>query len=151
MEGLARTLEDLRAANDNEAKETLTSLYELPESQRLAQQALLSKLTGQAETQKKKEQIWDAMCKKNMKALRPWLADTDVASLVSARDEQGFTVCHMLCRLGLGPALEFLLKRAPMLADQTSSVSARAGNWTPLMILCDAPPASLGGDDYQYR
>ena len=151
VEGLAKTLEELRAANDNEAKETLTRLYELLESQRLAQQALLSKLTGQADALKKKEQILEALSKQDMKALRPLLADTDVASLVSMRDEQGFTLCHMLCRLGLGPALEFLLKRAPMLADQTSSVTARAGNWTPLMILSDAPPASLGGEDYQYN
>ncbi len=151
MDSLAKTLEGLRAANNSEAKETLTRLYELLESQRLAQQALLSKLTGEAETQKKKELIWQALASKDMKALHPLFTSTDTASLISMRDEQGFTLAHMLCRLGLGPPLEYLLKRAPMLADQTSSVSARAGNWTPLMILCDAAPASLGGEDYQYN
>ena len=151
-QNLEKAVQDLRNQNNSEANESLTRLYELLENQRLSQQALLSKLTSQADEKAAKDNIWAAMLSRNIETLGPLLEQTSASALVSMRDqENGFTVLHHITRLGLGPALEFVLNKAPVLADAVSAPMGRAGNWTALMVLVDTPFGSIGGPDYAYK
>ena len=41
--------------------------------------------------------------------------------------------------------------KAPSSADSVTHPSGNPANWTPIMVLVDAPPGSLGGVDYAYN
>ena len=151
---LKKLMEDLRAENTSESSETLTRMFELLESQRIVQQALLSKLTSEAKDSQEaatKADIWAKMFQRDLEGLRPVLEKAPSSLLVAIRDDEGMTLVHHMTRLGLGPALQYVLDRVPGLADAVSHPSGRVGNWTALMVLVDTPPGSIGGNDYAYN
>ena len=152
--GLKKVLDDLQQQNNSESSETLTRLFELLESQRVVQQALLSKLSSEAQDTQEvatKAKIWTLIFQRDLAGLRPVLESAPSGLLVGIRDDEGMTLAHHMARLGLGPALEYVLDRVPGLADAVSHPSGRVGNWTALMVLVDSPPGSLGGSDYAYN
>ncbi|CAE7460837.1 unnamed protein product [Symbiodinium sp. CCMP2592] len=148
---LEKTMEALKAqAAEGDKDEMLGRLFGLLETQKVQQQALLSRLQSRQEMDERKNVILTALYNRDMTRLRAELQALTVSDLVSIRDEEGMTVAHHAVRLGLGPCLEYTLRKAPTLADAVTNPSGRPANWTPLMVLVDAPPGSLGGTDYAY-
>ncbi|CAE7328274.1 DSPTP1 [Symbiodinium sp. CCMP2592] len=148
---LEKTMEALKAqAAEGDKDEMLGRLFGLLETQKVQQQALLSRLQSRQEMDERKNVIFTALYNRDMTRLRAELQALTVSDLVSIRDEEGMTVAHHAVRLGLGPCLEYTLRKAPTLADAVTNPSGRPANWTPLMVLVDAPPGSLGGTDYAY-
>ena len=139
---------------DDSNQEALSRLFELLETQKVQQQNLLSRLTQVAshqEAEARKTDIFKSMYNRDMKKLRELLEATPASEMAVMRDTQGMSLVHHLVRTGLGPALEYVLKRVPNLADSVTIPSGSPANWTPLMVLVDAPTGSLGGEDYAYQ
>ena len=150
---VASVITELQKGEGND--EALSRLFELLEMQKLQQQTLLSRLTkvtAYQENEARKQDIYKFMYDRNMRGLRPALEAMPADEMAMMRDQQGMSLCHHLVRTGLGPALEYVLGKAPSLADSaTHPGGGNPANWTPIMVLVDAPPGSLGGVDYAYN
>lgn len=144
---IQKTVEALKAQGDGEM---LARIMGLLESQKVQQQAMLSRMQSRQEREDRKSTVLTSLYNRDMPRLRAELQALSVSELVTIRDEEGLTVAHHAVRLGLGPCLEFTLRKAPTLADAVTNPSGRPANWTPMMVLVDAPPGSLGGSDYAY-
>ncbi|CAJ1459013.1 unnamed protein product [Effrenium voratum] len=131
--------------------EALTRLYELLETQKVQQQAVLSSLQTRQERELFQQSMLSALLNRDSETSVQLICKASPAQLMMARDEAGLTVVHHAVRLGLGQVLEAALRKAPLLADAVTFPSSKPDNWTPLMVLCDAAPGSLGGLDHAYE
>ena len=146
---LEKTIEELKTADNSEV---LGRLFGLLETQKVQQQAMLSKMQCRQEEEERKQKILSALYSRDMPLLRTLLQGLGSSSaLVTIRDDEGLTVAHHAVRLGLYPVLEWTLRQAPSLADSVTNPSGRPANWTPMMILVDSAPGAIGGADAAYE
>ena len=145
---MEKTIEELKTADNTEV---LGRLFGLLETQKVQQQAMLSKMQCRQEEEERKQKILAALCRE-MQLLRQLLQGLGSSSaLITIRDDEGMTVAHHAVRLEPFPVLEWTLRRAPSLADSVTNFSGRPPNWTPMMILVDSAPGSIGGHDAAYE
>ena len=142
---LQKTIQAIQELKKSDDKEALSRLFSLLESQKVQQQAILSRMQSRQQQEDAKEEIMAAVYNRDLPKLRLLLQQVSDSAIVSMRDEEGMTLCHHAVRLGMYELLQWVMIKAPALADSVTNPSGRPGNWTPLMVLVDAPPGTLGG------